>query len=46
MKTLVPLRRILQGAEERGLDLDSVVCDPETVHIVQTDNVPEPDLEE
>lgn len=46
MIKLVPLKRILENAEAEGLDTDAIVCDPQRVHIVETDSVPEPEEEE
>ncbi len=46
MQKLVPLKRILKSAEEEGLDTDAIVCDPQRVHIVESDHVPEPEEEE
>ncbi len=43
MRKLVPLKRILENAEEAGLDTDAIVCDPQRVHIVESDPVLEPD---
>ena len=46
MKKLVPLKLILESAEAKGLDTDAIVCDPQEVHIVESDNLPEPEEEE
>ena len=45
MKKLVPLKLILQNAEDEGLDTDAIVCDPQQVHIVGSDDSPEPEEE-
>ena len=46
MRRLVPLKRILENAKEEGLDVDAIVCDPQRVHIVENDHVPELEEEE
>ena len=46
MRKLVPLKRILENAEEKGLDTDAIVCDPQQVHIVDSDDLPEPEEQE
>ena len=46
MRKLVPLKVILANAEEEGLDTDAIVCDPRQVHIVESDDLPEPEEEE
>lgn len=43
MQKLVSLKRILENAEAAGLDTDAIVCDPQRVHIVESDDLPEPD---
>ena len=46
MKKLVPLKLILESAEAEGLDTNAIVCDPQEVHVVESDDLPEPDIEE
>lgn len=46
MRKLVPLKRILENAEEAGLDTDAIVCDPKQVHVVESDHLPELEEEE
>ena len=46
MRKLVPLKRILENAEEAGLNTDAIVCDPQRVHSVESGHVPEPEEEE
>ena len=46
MRKLVPLTKIIQDAEEKGLDPEDIVCDPQEVHVVERDDVIELEPEE
>ncbi len=46
MRKLVPLKRILENAGEQRLDTDAIVCDPQRVHIVESDDLSEPEEEQ
>ena len=46
MRRLVPLKIILETAEAEGLCPEDIVCDPREVHIVERDDVIEPEPEE
>ena len=46
MKRLVPLRRLIEDAEERGIDSDRILADPDQVHVLDDADDTFPDEQE